>query len=144
VVTLRREGWSVQEIADVLGCSAAAVHNDLTEVLAQSVNETAETTAEARQLQAERLDMMLKQFMPMTQDRVVKIVDPDQPYRLDEEGERVPNYRDTIIPASLAAAQMVIQIEARRSKLQALDVPETKNLNVTGVREYIGVDVEQV
>lgn len=114
VVQLRKQGYSVQQIAESLHCSADTVRDDLIKVLKVAVSEYAETTEENRQLQIERLDGLLKKYYPLAES------------------------------GSLAAAAMVLSIEQRRSKLLALDLPEVKKLDVTGIREYVGVDLNEV
>jgi hypothetical protein len=105
-----------------------SVRHDLVDVLTAAVKETAENTEEARQLQVERLDGLLREFY--AQSLSTEYQDPDG--------------NTKVTPGSMGAAAMVLAIESRRAKLQALDVPETKNVNVTGVREYIGVDMDQI
>lgn len=114
VVKMRKEGYTTKEIADTLGINVVTVRDDIVRLLKQTITETAETTEENRQLQIERLDGLLKKY-----------------YGMAEMG-------------SLAAAATVLAIEARRAKLLALDVPETKKLDVTGIREYVGIDPNDV
>ena len=134
VVTLRREGYTVQEIADVLGISTTLVRLDIQETLNQTITETAETTEENRQLQIERLDGLIKELIPLTKAQEVDEVNTSL------EG----GFITRLIPPSIPAALAVASIEAQRAKLLALNVPEVKRLEVSGVREYVGVDVDQV
>ncbi len=114
IFEMRRDGHTVQEIATYLGIALSTVRDHIIKVLNRTISETAETAEENRQLQIDRLDSILKQYMPMATG------------------------------GSLAAASMVLSVEARRAKLLALDVPEVKRVDVTGIREYVGVDVEKV
>lgn len=114
VVTLRKQGYTTKEIADTLRTSVETVRADVVALLRQTISETAETTEENRQLQIERLDGLLKKYYPLAE------------------------------AGSLAAAAMVLSVEARRSKLLALDLPEVKKLDVTGIREYVGISIEDV
>ena len=129
VVELRKQGLSIREIAEMVQCNMATVRADLVDVLEKAIRETAETTEEERQLQSERLDLLLKEFMPQAQ--ASEYVDAST-------GET------KTIPGSLSAAAMVLAIEQRRAKLKALDVPENKGTDLTGIREYIGVDMDQI
>ena len=128
VVELRKQGLTVREIAMQLQCSEQTVRADLVEVLERAIRETAETTEEERQLQAERLDMLLKEFLPQSLSSEY----------MDADGQT------KVLPGSLSAAAMVLAIEQRRAKLKALDVPENKGTDLTGIREYVGVDMDQI
>ena len=114
VVTMRREGYTVEEISNALGCSLGSIRTDIQTVLNNTIAVASETVEESRQLQLERLDGILKFHYPLAKD------------------------------GNLASAQVVLQVEARRSKLLALDVPEVRQIQVSGIREYVGVDVSQV
>ena len=114
VWVMRKDGYTLQEIAESLGVSVAAARLDLVAIAKRLVGELAETVEENRQLQIARLDALLKKYQPLAED------------------------------GKLAAAGMVLSIETRRSKLLALDTPETKRLEVSGIREYVGVDLAQV
>ena len=138
IFELRRDGHSIHEIAQTLQIGDATVRSHLQEVLSRTIKETAETAEENRQLQIDRLDCMLVKYMRMAQG-----------YRQEEEVRDPKDPRKTIrvmvdYPPNMAAAGLVLSIEARRSKLLALDMPEIKKLDVTGIREYVGVDVSQV
>lgn len=114
IFDMRRDGHTIHEIAVELGVSDPTVSEHLKRVLDRTVSEIAESADQNRQLQIDRLDKLLKKYMPMAQD------------------------------GNMGAASLVLTIEARRSKLLALDVPETKRVDVTGIREYVGIDVEAV
>lgn len=114
VWTLRTQGYTIRDISASLGISMPTVRDDIITIGKRLAGDLAETVEENRSLQISRLDALLKKYQPLA------------------EG------------GSLSAAQMVLSIETRRSKLLALDVPETKKLEVSGVREYVGVDMDQV
>ncbi len=134
IVRLRRDGFTIQEIAETLDISAVQVHNQLQIALNISISETAETTEESRQLQIERLDLLLKTYTPFaTEWHKETRIDMQTKQEIIVECPPDPKY-----------ASLILSIEMRRAKLLALDVPETKKLDVTGVREYLGVDLEQV
>ena len=128
VVSMRRDGYTVQEIANTVQCDINTVRKDLIEVLDQCVHETSETTEENRQLAIDRLDGLLKEYYQEA---------------LSHPGIN-PDGSPCIIPGNMSAAALVLQIEMRRAKLLALDVPEQKAEVGTGVREYIGVDMDQI
>jgi hypothetical protein len=133
VVEMRRDGYTILEIAKSLGVTVETIRKDLTQVLNATIEKTAETTEENRQLQIERLDKLLKEYMYLATSRFTKVLNPTTGV-----------VEDKFVIGSLAAAQMVLGIEMRRAKLLALDVPETRKLEVSGIREYVGVDTEQV
>lgn len=114
IFEMRRDGHTIHEIAVALKISDPTVSEHLKRVLDRTVADIAESAEQNRQLQIDRLDKMLKKYMPLA-----------------EQG-------------NMGAASLVLTIEARRSKLLALDMPETKKLDVTGIREYVGIDVESV
>lgn len=111
---LRKDGFSVRAIAESLGANEATVREDIVVIAQRISKETAESVEESRFLQVERLDALLVKYQPLA------------------EG------------GNLSAASMVLNIEARRSKLLALDLPEQKKLDVTGIREYIGINLDDV
>jgi AraC-like DNA-binding protein len=114
VVQMRREGYRIDEIATTLNCDPSTVSRDLREVLQLTVRDMMETTEEARVLELQRLDEIMKRFYPLA------------------------------AAGDMGAAAMVLQIGDRRRKLLALDKPEAKGLEQSGIREYVGVDVDQV
>lgn len=111
---MRKDGYSVREIHEVLGHTEETIRGDIVTIAARLATALGESVEESRFLQIERLDALLKKFQP-----------------LGEAG-------------SVPAAAMVLQIESRRSKLLALDMPEVKKLDVTGIREYVGVNLDDV
>lgn len=104
----------MQEIADTLKCAVSTVAGDIRELLQLTAKEAMETTEEARQLEAERLDELQRTYYELARSN------------------------------NMAAAALVLSIMDRRRKLLALDIPETKRLEHSGIREYVGVDTEQV
>lgn len=134
VVKMRRDGMSIPDIAADLGVSLNTVANDLVEILDKTYIEIEETVEQARNIQLQRLDALLipamklattehneLSFDPRTGAPVIVTMPPDPKY-----------------------AGVVLQIEARRAKLLALDKPETKIVEVSGIREYVGVDYSKV
>lgn len=111
---LRKDGYPVREIAESLGVGEEIIREDIVTIAERMAKEMGESVEESRFLQIERLDALLKKFQPLAE------------------------------AGSIPAASMVLQVEARRSKLLALDMPEQKKLDVTGIREYIGIDVDEV
>lgn len=125
VVEMRRAGVLMEDIARELDVGVDVVAKDLREVLSQAINHTSEGTDECRQLAIDRLDGLLNAYYEVATEPLIA-----------EDGQ--------IIPMNMAAAQLVLQIEARRAKLLALDKPEAKGGMETGVREYVGVDMDKV
>jgi len=114
VVEMRRHGWSMQEIADTLKCTAKTVSEDLKEILNHTMTELNENTDEMRQMEIERYDALLKFYQPLAE------------------------------AGNLGAAGLVLSISASRRKLCALDKPEEKNQQETAIRVYVGIDVDAV
>lgn len=111
---LRKGGYTLREIAQSLGTTEQRVREDIILIAKRIASDLAETVEESRSLQVERLDAMLKKYQPLAE------------------------------AGNLSAASMILQIESRRSKLLALDLPEQKKLEVTGIREYVGVNIDDV
>lgn len=119
-VELRRRGHSITEIANLMGKGKETVRKLIVEALKYAMEKTNESTLEARQLQAERLDMLLNQYISAA----------------------APGPG---MPGNLNAAMMVLQVELQRSRLLALNKPEDKSGGIDEIRrEYVGVDVDQV
>lgn len=134
VVTMRRDGYTIQEIADTLGISPYTAHLNLSKSLTETIKNYQETTEESRQIQLDRLDALVKTYTPLAKGHVEHIPDTSRPGELKE----------VWVAPNVNAAIFLLNIEQRRSKLLALDVPEVKKLEVSGVREYVGIDLEQV
>lgn len=111
---MRKDGHSVRDIHLTLGHTEETIRGDIVAIAARLAAELGESVEESRFLQVERLDALLKKFQPLAE------------------------------AGSVPAASMVLQIESRRSKLLALDMPEVKKLDVTGIREYVGVNLDDV
>lgn len=111
---MRKDGHSVRDISGSLGHTEETVRGDIIAMAERLSKEIGESVEESRFLQIERLDALLVKFQPLAE------------------------------AGSVPAASMVLQVEARRSKLLALDLPEQKKLDVTGIREYVGIDLNDV
>lgn len=111
---LRKDGNTINQIAASLGTSEETVRQDIIAIAKRLSSELAETVEESRSLQVARLDALLKKYQDLAEN------------------------------GNMGAATLVLSIEARRSKLLALDMPENKRLEVTGIREYIGIDLDDV
>lgn len=133
IVCMRRDGYTVQEVADTLRISTSTVRECVKNCLERAITEMNETTEEHRQLQLERLDSLIKANLPYARGFDTEVVDP-----------KTGALKIIKTPPNPAYAQLILSAESRRAKLLALDIPETKKLDITGVREYYGVDVEKV
>lgn len=134
VACLRRDGYNLYEIAQTVGFDIQTVRADLQAMFSMAIKETNETTEENRQLQIERLDNLIKTYTPLATEHLNR-----------EVIDRTTGQPVIVIePPNPMYANLILNIEARRAKLLALDVPEVKKLEITGVREYVGIDVESV
>lgn len=133
VLALRRDGYTYPEIANLLEVSLNTVRRDLEAVMGNIASELTETAEEARQLIVERLDKLLKTYMPFATE-------------FHSEAKVMDNGKEVIVevPPDPVYAALVLKIEDNRARLLALNMPETKKLEVSGIREYIGVDIEKV
>jgi DNA-binding CsgD family transcriptional regulator len=95
VLKMRRRGWSITRIAIELGVSASTISKDLDTVLTEH---TVANITMLRALENERLDYIL--------DKCVEVI------------EAAPGTK-----LAIAAAGRLIQVSARRSALNGLDVP---------------------
>lgn len=114
VWSLRKDGHTIHQIAQTLGVNDVTVRDDIVTIAKRLATELAETVEESRTLQVARLDALLLKYQTLA------------------EG------------GNMGAATLVLSIEQRRSKLLALDLPENKKLEVTGIREYVGIDLDDV
>lgn len=134
VTSLRRDGYTLRQIAESLNISEATVHYDLVDCLNETIQKYSETTEQSRQLQIERLDQLIQVYTPLATTITRKeVID-------GRSGKSVV----CIEPPNPIYASLILNIEARRAKLLALDVPEVKKLELTGIREYVGINVEDV
>lgn len=134
VMELRKRGNTVQQIATALKCDVRTVRGDIMEVMRVAIHETAETTEEMRTIQLERLDAMLLIYLPLATEE-----------HIEEKMDAMSGTKVLVrVPPNPIYAQLVMSIEARRAKLLALDVPETKKIETTGIRLYEGVDISKV
>lgn len=112
---MRKDGHSVRDIAKTLRIAEDTVRADIVTIGQRMAVDLAENVEESRSLAISRLDALLLTY----QDLAV-------------------NKKDK------GAAALVLSIEARRAKLLALDTPEKKSLEVSGIREYVNIDLDQV
>lgn len=143
VITMRRAGHLVEEIASTLSIGVITVREDLQAVLAQAVTETSETAEENRQIEVDRLDSLIKTYTPLAHGFEKLVEDKDNKVRL-ADGRIVNGEKLVYVPPDIQAAQFLLSLSTRRAKLLALDVPEQKASTETGIREYIGVQIELV
>lgn len=133
VVQLRAKGCSLNEIAEELGIAATTASEDLIAVMEDTVMATNEQVEHVRKLQDMRLDMVVKAHLPFaTEIKKTPIKDATGRVHIID------------MPPSTASAQIVLQTEQRRGKLLGLDVPEIKRMEISGIREYVGVKLEDV
>lgn len=111
---LRKDGYTIRDIAATLGCTDDTVRDDIIVIAKRLSSELAESVEESRTLQVARLDALLVKYQTLAE------------------------------AGNMGAATLVLSIEARRSKLLALDLPENKKLEVTGIREYVGINLDDV
>lgn len=95
---LRRNGWSIREIARTLGCSPTLVHRDLTEVLERTMESADEYARQERELSLARIDAALK--------------------AMETKLER----------GDLDAVDRLVKLETRRARLLGLDAPTRTEL----------------
>lgn len=114
VLEMRRHGHTYQEIADALDISPEVAAQAARGALSHTASVLMENTEEARQLEVDRIDAMLRRFQPLAET------------------------------GNMAAASISMQLSRERRKLLALDKPEERAQGQTGVRIYVGVDIDQV
>jgi len=102
-LALRRTGMSYQRIADQLGVSKQAAHGMLKALFAESARELAEDANEVRQLEVERLDVLLEGI-----------------------------WHRATVEAEEKAIETCLRIMARRSALLGLDAPKRQELTGAG------------
>lgn len=111
---MRKDGHSVRDIAQSLKIAEDTVREDIVTIGQRMATGLAESVEENRSLTISRLDALLFKYQALA-----------------ENGDK-------------GAAALVLSIEARRAKLLALDTPEKKSLEVSGIREYVNIDLDQV
>lgn len=143
VITMRRDGCLVEEIAKTLSIGIDTVRNDLKTVLAQAVTETQETVEEHRQLEIDRLDKLIQTYTPLAHGFEKLVEDKENKVRRPD-GSVVNGQKLVLVPPDIQAANLLMSLSVQRRKLLALDVPEQKGATETGIREYIGIEIELV
>lgn len=133
IVNLRANGLSLKEIADELRLSVPTVSEDLKTVMEDTVLKTNEDAEVARKLQDMRLDKIVRSHLPIATEAHMEKV-------------KTAGGKEVVVlqPPSTASAQIVLQAEQRRGKLLGLDLPETKRVEISGIREYVGVDLDKI
>jgi hypothetical protein len=104
----------MHKIAEMLGCGTETIKHDLQEVLGQTATALFENTEEARNLERSRYDALFARYQPLA-----------------EAGDK-------------AAAMIVLQISKELRRMEALDKPEERRTEETGVRVYVGIDIDAV
>jgi len=113
-MAMRKDGIDVYKIATILECGVDTIKHDLQEVLGQTATALYESTEEARNLERSRYDALFRRYQPLA-----------------EGGDK-------------AAAMIVLQISKELRRMEALDKPEEKRTEETGVRVYVGIDIDAV
>jgi hypothetical protein len=111
---MRKDGVPMHKIAEMLGCGTETIKHDLQEVLGQTATALFENTEEARNLERSRYDALFARYQPLA-----------------EAGDK-------------AAAMIVLQISKELRRMEALDKPEERRTEETGVRVYVGIDIDAV
>jgi hypothetical protein len=111
---LRRLGTPIYEVAKILGCGIDTVRNDIREVLGQAATQMFETVEETRNLVRTQYEALLHRYQPLAEN------------------------------GNMGAAALVLQITRELRKMEAVDKPEEKKTEETGVRVYVGVDIDLV
>jgi hypothetical protein len=114
VMTMRKDGVPLYAIALTLGIGADTVREDIREVLGSTATALNETAEEARNLELVRFDALLSTYQPLAE------------------------------AGNLNAAALVLSISDRKRKMLAIDVPEPKEQQETGMRIYVGIDIDGV
>lgn len=134
VTCYKRDGYDNYEIAKEMQISVEQVKHDLRHCIDLAAKEYTQNAEFERQLQLERLDKLIKVNMPLA-------TETNREIRIDKStGEEVI----VITPPNPANASVILAVETRRAKLLALDVPEVRKVEVTGIRQYVGVDMDKV
>lgn len=134
VMLLRRDGWTYDEISTATGLAQFTIHQIVVECLDMNINELKLNTEQEREIQKNRLDALLKTHLPLA-------IDSHKEVRTD----RLTGLEVIVeVPPDPIHAGVVLKVEERRAKLLALDTPEVKKLEVTGIREYRGIDLEKI
>jgi hypothetical protein len=131
---MRRDGYTISEIASVLGVCEPTVAGDIRTAMSLMAKETKLTVEEEREIEAAGLDSITKSFMPLTRERIIEYPDPKNPKVIKKK----------VLAPDPSAAQVVLGASDRRRKLKALDLPEIKRLEVSAIREYRGIDIDKV
>lgn len=134
IMCMRRDGHSIEEIADALNHGKDYIKRIIDETLDDTMDMLKIDTEHERKLQIMRLDNLLKTYTAMaTEGYNELVVDP-------RTNQQIIVQR----PPNPAYAQLILQIEQRRAKLIALDMPETKHVSITAIRQYVSVDLDKV
>lgn len=144
VMEMRRDGYSVHQIATALHVTEPTVSNDIKACMVTLVEHTTMSAEEHRALDSARVDELIRVLTPMTQPRTLDV--PNPKYKPDQPVD--PNTNPAVItievPPSHTAIGQLTGLLKRRAEMNASDTPEIKQMSITGVREYVGIDVDKV
>lgn len=134
VMALKRAGWDYEDIGNALDLRPETIKEIVVDSLNRSINEFALNTEQERAIQMAQLDELMKINLPAATTEQKKIVI-----------DAVTNQQMVITtPPDPIFTNVALKIMERRSKLLALDQPETKKVEVSGIREYKGIDLDRV
>lgn len=145
---MRRDGYSYMEISRALEITPGIVRRHLEAAYSRTLNELQETVEEARQLEIERLDALVVTYSKLAHG-YKEVVDvpvmnaAGNPIK-DNDGNIITMPKEVQHAPNMGAASILLSVQARRAKLLALDAPEVKKIEHSGIREYVGVDISQV
>lgn len=124
-VTLRKAGYTMQEVADQLGCSKATISRDLNRLLSEYSDMTEEQVAEMRALWNVRLESLLKNLWAKAQagnlgavDRVLKVAERVSKLNsLDKPAKVAPTTPDGNSPWQPADDMTMEEVDARIAEI---------------------------
>ena len=126
-IQLRREGKSYRDISAALGCSVSTAFSDVQKELQEVRKKTREDAETVRDIELERLDLMLKALFPKAQAgdtkaacTILKIMDRRAKY-LGLDAQEVININD------LHHAERMEEMQRVREKIDAAILADPEN-----------------
>lgn len=126
---LRRQGWTLQEIADKYGVSVVTVHRDIQLVLRRTIEAGVTEMDEHRALELERIDSAIFEVMSILEGR-----NPESKHSVElaayetDEDTSVDDALEARAELRLKAVDRLVKLNQERAKLLGLYAPEKQEL----------------
>jgi hypothetical protein len=124
---LRIAGNSIRQIAEAMQIPYTTAHRRVSEALAKSDDAMREKAAEHRELEAQRLERVTREVLPLALGEIDVTPGPGP----DGEPPARVEIEEATARTQIRAALAIVKLSERKAKMLGLDKPTVVDVNVT-------------